>query len=79
MTMDDRSSPKGPYREVLDWLAAQLERLDALAVDLAAQAAAGSLSEQEVQSRRELMADARRWLAEQLADALAARGLTVAA
>jgi hypothetical protein len=71
--------PKGPYREVLDWLVEQVDRLEAHALELAAHAERGELDQQAITARRAAIAQAHEWLAEQLAAALQARGMRVAA
>lgn len=74
--MDDkRAAGRGPYREVLDWLAEQLERLDEHNRTIAEQAAAGEVDDEVLTSQQEAVAEAREWLADQLAVALEARGM----
>jgi hypothetical protein len=70
---DKRAAARGPYREVLDWLAEQLERLDAHNRTLSERLAAGEVDDAVIDSQREAVADAREWLADQLAMALEAR------
>ena len=70
---------KGPYREVLDWLAAQVDRLDEHARELGEQAEQRLLSPSELEARSRAIVDAHAWLADQLAQALAARGMPLAA
>jgi hypothetical protein len=70
---------KGPYREVLDWLVDQVNRLDAHTQDLVAHAELGDFDEATIDARRLAIAQAHEWLAEQLALALQARGMQVAA
>ena len=72
--MDDkRAGGRGPYREVLDWLAEQLERLDAHNRTLVERAAAGDVDDAVIDSQREAVAEAREWLADQLLIGAASR------
>lgn len=77
--MENVTSTPRPYREVLDWLTAQVERLDAHARELTALAESGQLSAPEIDARSRALVDAHAWLADQLAQALAARGIPLAA
>ena len=77
--MEQNTTATRPYREVLDWLAAQVERLDAHARDLAEMVDSGRLTPTEVETRSRAIVDAHAWLADQLAQALAARGIALAA
>ena len=77
--VEQNTSAKGPYREVLDWLAAQVDRLDEHARELAEQAEQRTLSAAEVEVRSRDIVDAHAWLADQLAQALVARGMPLAA
>ena len=63
---------KGPYRELVDWLLDQLDRLDAHDAELAQ-------TDVEPMVRAAAVCEAHRWLSTQLRDALEARGLSVAA
>ena len=65
-------TPKGPYRELLDWLLDQLDRLEAHDAELAQ-------TRVEPMVRVAAVCEAHRWLSTQLRDALEARGLSVAA
>jgi hypothetical protein len=71
--------PKGPYREVLDWLVDQIERLDAHSEQLAVEAERGEVDEAAIAVRRAAIAQAHAWLADQLRQALVARGMRDAA
>src|SRR5690606_4951454 len=71
--------PKGPYREVLDWLVEQIERLDAHREQLEAEAARGELDAQTLSARQTAIAQAHDWLADQLRQALLVRGMHLAA
>jgi hypothetical protein len=62
---------------LLDWFAAQVERLDDHARQVAAHA--DRLGEAELAVQNVALADAYVWLADQLARALAERGVAVAA
>jgi hypothetical protein len=75
---DKRAAGKGPYREVLDWLAEQLERLDEHNRTLEARAAAGEVDDEVLGTQHDAVAEAREWLADQLAMALEARGMHAA-
>lgn len=77
--MDTATAPQRPYREVLDWLTAQVERLDAHTRELAALAESGQLTPAEVDARSRAIVEAHAWLADQLAQALSARGIALAA
>lgn len=77
--MENRTAPQRPYREVLDWLTAQVERLDAHTRELATLAETGQLSPAEVDARSRAIVEAHAWLADQLAQALSARGIPLAA
>jgi hypothetical protein len=71
--------PKGPYREVLDWLLEQIERLDGHNSQLLAEAERGEVDLATIASRRAAIRQAQDWLAEQLRLALVARGMRDAA
>lgn len=71
--------PKGPYREVLDWLVDQIERLEEHRAQLAEEAARGELDPQTVAARQAAIAQAHDWLADQLRQALLVRGMHLAA
>ena len=71
--------PKGPYREVLDWLVDQIERLDAHSEELAAEAERGEVDPAVIAARSAAITQAHDWLAEQLRQALIARGMQDAA
>jgi hypothetical protein len=71
--------PKGPYREVLDWLVDQIERLDAHSEQLAAEAERGEVDQETINARRAAISHAHAWLADQLRQALVARGMRDAA
>ncbi len=75
--MDQHLTPKRPYRELLDWVAAQVDRLDEHARQVAAHA--DRLSESELAAQQRALTEAYAWLADQLAQALAQRGMPVAA
>ena len=75
--MDPHLTPKRPYRELLDWFAAQVDRLDDHARQVAAHA--DRLSEAELAAQHRALAEAYAWLADQLAQALAQRGMQAAA
>ncbi len=77
--MEQTARVKGPYREVLDWLTAQVDRLDEHAQELAREAQADGVSGAEFAARNQAIVDARAWLADQLEQALTARGLSLAA
>jgi hypothetical protein len=77
--VDSNMHAKGPYREVLDWLADQVDRLDEHARELTEQAEQNRLSPEEIEARNRGIVEARAWLAEQLAHALTARGMALAA
>jgi hypothetical protein len=77
--VEQNTTANRPYREVLDWLAAQVERLDAHARDLAQMVEDGRLTAPEIEARSRAIVDAHAWLADQLAQALAARGIPLAA
>ena len=77
--MESNTHPKGPYREVLDWLTEQVDRLDEHARELSEQAELHSLSPEEIEARARGIVEAHAWLAEQLAQALTARGMALAA
>jgi hypothetical protein len=70
---------KGPYREVLDWLVEQIDRLEAHSEQLAAEAERGEIDEPTLAARRRAIAQAHGWLEEQLRQALVARGMRDAA
>jgi len=78
-TVDSNTQTKGPYREVLDWLTEQVDRLDDHARELTEQTEQQLLSPDEIETRRRGIVEARAWLAEQLAQALQARGTALAA
>jgi hypothetical protein len=71
--------PKGPYREVLDWLIDQIDRLEAHSEELALEAERGQVDPTVITARRTAIAQAHDWLAEQLRQALIARGMQDAA
>jgi hypothetical protein len=71
--------PKGPYREVLDWLIEQIDRLEAHSEELAAEAERGEVDRAAIAARRAAITQAHDWLAEQLRQALVARGMQDAA
>jgi hypothetical protein len=71
--------PKGPYREVLDWLIDQIDRLEAHSEELAAEAERGEIDQTVIAARRTAITQAHDWLAEQLRQALVARGMRDAA
>jgi hypothetical protein len=71
--------PNAPFREVLDWLVDQMDRLDEHLETLLQDAAQGTVEEAVIVERRTAIADAHEWLAEQLAAALSARGVQSAA
>ena len=71
--------PSGPYREVLDWLVEQIERLDAHRVQLELEAERGEVSPADFVSRQAAIEQAHDWLADQLRQALVARGMQLAA
>ncbi|HEX7097515.1 MAG TPA: hypothetical protein VF183_16645 [Acidimicrobiales bacterium] len=71
--------PKGPYREVLDWLVEQIERLEAHRAELEAEAARGALDAGTLAARLAAIAHAHDWLADQLRQALVLRGMRLAA
>jgi hypothetical protein len=71
--------PKGPYREVLDWLIEQIDRLEAHSEELAAEAERGEVDQAAIAARRTAITQAHDWLAEQLRQALVARGMQDAA
>jgi hypothetical protein len=71
--------PKGPYREVLDWLIEQIDRLEAHSEELAAEAERGEVDQAAIAARRTAISQAHGWLAEQLRQALIARGMQDAA
>jgi hypothetical protein len=71
--------PKGPYREVLDWLVDQIERLETHSEELAAEAERGEVDPNVIAARRAAITQAHDWLAEQLRQALVARGMRDAA
>ena len=71
--------PKGPYREVLDWLIEQIDRLEVHSEELAAEAARGEVDQAALAARRLAITQAHDWLAEQLRQALVARGMRDAA
>ncbi|MSV88665.1 MAG: hypothetical protein F2754_00890 [Actinobacteria bacterium] len=77
--MDSNTQTKGPYREVLDWLTEQVDRLDDHARELTEQTEQQLLSPDEIETRSRGIVEARAWLAEQLAQALQARGTALAA
>ena len=77
--VDSNSQLKGPYREVLDWLTEQVDRLDEHARELVEQAEQHLLSSDEIEARGRGIVEAHAWLAEQLAQALQARGMALAA
>jgi hypothetical protein len=70
---------QGPYREVLDWLVEQIERLDAHRVQLAAEAERGEVEPTELAGRQAAIEQAHDWLADQLRQALVVRGMQLAA
>ncbi len=70
-------TPKRPYRELLDWFTAQVDRLDAHARQVAAYAE--HMTEDELAAQCDALEQAHVWLTDQLADALAQRGMAVAA
>ncbi|CAB4734990.1 unannotated protein [freshwater metagenome] len=78
-TVDSNTQTKGPYREVLDWLTEQVDRLDDHARELTEQTEQQLLSPDEIETRSRGIVEARAWLAEQLAQALQARGTALAA
>ena len=71
--------PKGPYREVLDWLVDQIDRLEAHRVELAAEAERGEVDQAVIAARQAAITQAHDWLADQLRQALVARGMRDAA
>jgi hypothetical protein len=71
--------PKGPYREVLDWLIDQIDRLEVHSEELAAEAEQGTVDPAVIAARRTAITQAHDWLAEQLRQALVARGMRDAA
>lgn len=71
--------PKGPYREVLDWLLDQLERLEEHRAQLEAEAARGEVDPGTLAARQEAITKAHDWLADQLREALVVRGMHLAA
>lgn len=71
--------PKGPYREVLDWLVEQIERLEEHRAQLEAEAAHGELDERTLAARQAAITQAHDWLAGQLRQALVVRGMHLAA
>jgi hypothetical protein len=71
--------PKGPYREVLDWLVEQIDRLEAHRVDLALEAEQGTIDQAVLAARKAAITQAHDWLADQLRQALVARGMRDAA
>lgn len=71
--------PKGPYREVLDWLVEQIERLETHREQLEAEAARGELDADTVAARQAAITQAHDWLADQLRQALVVRGMQLAA
>lgn len=75
--MEQQTHAKGPYRQVLDWLAAQIERLDEHERQVEANAA--TMTPEELAAQRRALAQAHEWLADQLADALHQRGMAAAA
>jgi hypothetical protein len=77
--VEQNTHAKGPYREVLDWLAAQIEQLDAHEHELEAKAAQHAIDPAELEARRASIANAHAWLADQLEQALVARGMALAA
>jgi hypothetical protein len=72
VTLIEPSRPKGPYRELVDWLLDQLDRLEAHDAQLAE-------TKVEPLARVAAVVEAHRWLSTQLRDALEARGLSLAA
>jgi hypothetical protein len=77
--VESNTHTKGPYREVLDWLTEQVDRLDEHARELTEQAEQLLLSPEELEARSRGISEAHAWLAEQLAQALTARGMALAA
>lgn len=77
--VDSNTQMKGPYREVLDWLTEQVDRLDEHARELTEQAEQHLLSADEIKARSRGIVEAHAWLAEQLTQALKARGMALAA
>jgi hypothetical protein len=71
--------PKGPYREVLDWLVDQIDRLETHRVELAAEAERGEVDQAVIAARQAAITQAHDWLADQLRQALVARGMRDAA
>jgi hypothetical protein len=69
----------GPYREVLDWLVEQIERLDAHRVQLELEAERGEVAPADYVGRQAAIEQAHDWLADQLRQALVARGMQLAA
>ena len=74
-TVDSNTQTKGPYREVPE----QVDRLDDHARELTEQTEQQLLSPDEIETRSRGIVEARAWLAEQLAQALQARGTALAA
>jgi hypothetical protein len=70
---------KGPYREVLDWLVEQVDRLDEHLKELVDDAERGAADEPTIEARRAAITQAHEWLADQLKHALQARGMQIAA
>ncbi len=75
--MEQQTHAKGPYREVLDWFVAQIDRLDDHARQIDANA--DRLTAEELDAQRRAIVQAHEWLADQLADALHKRGMAIAA
>jgi hypothetical protein len=71
--------PKGPYREVLDWLVDQIDRLELHQQELAAEAERGEVDPAVLATRQAAITQAQDWLADQLRQALVARGMRDAA
>ena len=75
--MDQQTTAKGSYREVLDWFLAQIDRLDEHTRQV--DSFASQMTAQQLDAQRQAIVEAQAWLADQLAEALGQRGLAAAA
>jgi hypothetical protein len=75
--VDQHLTPKRPCRDLLDWFATQVDRLDEHARQVDAHA--DRLTAAELAAQHRALTEAYGWLADQAAQALAQRGLPAAA